>query len=46
VDTQGIPHALSVTTADVTDRKGALLMFQKDEDNLTEAVKVLADGGY
>jgi len=46
VDTQGIPHALSVTTADVTDRKGALLMFQKDKDNLLKAEKVLADGGY
>lgn len=46
MDTQGIPHALSVTTADVTDRKGALLMFQKDKDNLLKAEKVLADGGY
>ena len=25
VDTQGLPHAIAVTTADVTDRKGALL---------------------
>ena len=25
VDTQGLPHALAVTTADVTDRKGCLL---------------------
>ena len=25
VDTQGLPHALAVTTADVTDRKGYLL---------------------
>ncbi len=24
VDTQGLPHAIAVTTADVTDRKGAL----------------------
>ena len=27
VDTQGLPHALAVTTADVTDRKGCLLAF-------------------
>ena len=25
VDTQGLPHAIAVTTAEVTDRKGALL---------------------
>ena len=25
VDTQGLPHAVAVTTADVTDRNGALL---------------------
>ena len=24
VDTQGLPHAIAVTTAEVTDRKGAL----------------------
>lgn len=24
VDSQGLPHAIAVTTADVTDRKGAL----------------------
>ncbi len=24
VDTQGLPHAVAVTTAEVTDRKGAL----------------------
>ena len=24
VDAQGLPHAIAITTADVTDRKGAL----------------------
>ena len=24
VDTQGVPHAIAVTTADVTDRKGGI----------------------
>ena len=28
VDTQGLPHALAVTTADVTDRKGCLLALE------------------
>jgi len=27
VDTQGLPHAIVVTTADVTDRKDALKAF-------------------
>jgi hypothetical protein len=29
VDTQGLPHAIAVTTANVTDRKGALLAFSR-----------------
>ena len=29
VDTQGLPHAIHVTTADVTDRAGALAMFDR-----------------
>ena len=44
-DTQGLPHALAVTTADVTDRKGRLLALACDRDNLGAVQKVLADGG-
>ena len=46
VDTQGLPHALAVTTADVTDRKGCLPALERDKDNLGAVQKVLADGGY
>ena len=46
VDTNGLPHALDVTTADVTDRKGALQVFARYKDALTEVENVLADGGY
>ena len=46
VDTQGLPHALAVTTADVTDRKGCLLALERDKDNLGAIQKILADGGY
>ena len=46
VDTQGLPHALAVTTADITDRKGYLLALERDKDNLGAVQKVLADGGY
>ena len=45
VDTQGLPHALAVTTADITDRKGCLPALERDKDNLGAVQKVLADGG-
>ena len=41
VDTQGLPHALAVTTADVTDRKGCLLALERDRDNLGAVQKFL-----
>ena len=46
VDTQGLPHAIAVTTADVTDRAGALVAFSEHQDNLSAVKKVLVDGGY
>lgn len=46
VDTQGLPHAIAVTTADVNDRNGALLMFLLNEGGLSKVEKVLVDGGY
>jgi len=46
VDTQGLPHAIAVTTANVTDRNGALAAFSRQPDNLSMVETVLADGGY
>jgi transposase len=46
VDTQGFPHAVAVTTANVTDRKGALQAFKRCKGSLTQVCSVLADGGY
>jgi transposase len=46
VDTQGLPHALCVTTANVTDREGALTMFSQAKDNLCQVSNILTDGGY
>jgi transposase len=46
VDTNGLPHALHVTTADVTDRNGAVQMFEIHKDNLDMVRNVLCDGGY
>lgn len=46
VDTQGLPHAIAVTTAEVTDRKGALQAMDRCAPNLCRVQNVLVDGGY
>ena len=46
VDTQGLPHAIVVTTADVADRKGAIQAIDRCAANLQQVQCVLVDGGY
>lgn len=46
VDTQGLPHAVAVTTAEVTDRKGALQALQRCKPGLAMVQSLLADSGY
>jgi transposase len=46
VDTQGLPHAMAVTTAEVTDRNGALAAIDRCKPNLERVESVLVDGGY
>ena len=46
VDTNGLPHSMTVTTANVTDRNGAIAMLEKDQIYLKNVLKVLVDGGY
>ena len=46
VDTQGLPHAIHITTANVTDRAGALEAFSLHQTTLSEVKNVLADAGY
>ena len=46
VDVLGNPYALCVTTANVTDRNGAILMFSQPDLHLPRLEKVLCDGGY
>lgn len=46
VDTQGLPHALAVTTANITDRNGAIESIVNNKENLVSVKKILADGGY
>jgi transposase len=46
VDTQGLPHALCVTTANVTDRAGALMALSRAKKDLVRVENILVDGGY
>lgn len=46
VDTQGLPHAIAVTTANETDRKGALQAMRRCKASLGKVQSVLADAGY
>ena len=46
VDSQGLPHAVAVTTAEVTDRKGALQALAHCAPSLTQVKSVLCDSGY
>jgi hypothetical protein len=45
VDTQGLPHAIAITTAEVTDRSGALQAIDRCQPNLARVESVLVDGG-
>ena len=46
VDTMGLPHAIIITKANVTDRNGAIEMITLNLDNLSCVKKFLVDGGY
>lgn len=42
----GLPHAIAVTTADVTDRDGTIQMILLNQDKFSHVEKFLVDGGY
>ncbi|MDR0958345.1 MAG: transposase [Clostridiales bacterium] len=49
IDVLGLAHAIMVTTANVTDRKGAIEMvlnYKNVTSNLDYVLKVLVDSGY
>ena len=46
VDTQGLPHAIAITTANVTDRDGAIQMAKDAKGNLSCVKNMMVDGGY
>jgi transposase len=45
VDIRGLPHSIYVTTANITDRTGAITMFEHKK-NLSRVKNVLVDGAY
>jgi hypothetical protein len=45
VDTNGLPHAIRVRTAEVSNREGAIETLRSYAPNLSKAAKVLCDGG-
>ncbi len=46
VDTDGLPHAVLVTPANVTDRAGAINMVTRYKLQLSDVHKFIVDGGY
>ena len=46
VDTQGLPHAIHITTANIPDRDGAVEMMKNAKETLEHVNNVLVDGGY
>ncbi|WP_405197619.1 IS5 family transposase [Wolbachia endosymbiont (group B) of Sphaerophoria taeniata] len=46
VDTQGLPHAIYITTAEITDRSSAVKMIKNARENLSEVQNILVDAGY
>ena len=46
VDTQGLPHGICITTANVTDRTGAITLVTHDRKTLSQVKSFLVDGGY
>lgn len=46
VDTQGLLHAIALTTAEVTDRKGALQALRRCKPALGKVQALLCDSGY
>jgi transposase len=46
VDVLGFPYATFITTANVSDRQGAILMFDNDNHFIGKFKTLLCDGGY
>lgn len=46
MDTEGLPHALYVTTANISDKAGAIEMIEFSRFSLSRVSNILCDGGY
>jgi len=46
VDTNGLPHAIHVTTANISDKADALETLENNPSSMSCVVNVLCDGGY
>ena len=46
IDTNGLPQAILVTRANVSDRLGAFAMFSLADEKLELVQHVMVDGGY
>ena len=46
VDTNGLLHAVEITTANVTDRDGAVSMAKHNRDIFSDVENMLVDSGY
>ncbi|WP_180230648.1 transposase, partial [Bacillus thuringiensis] len=46
VDTNGLIHAIEITTANITDREGAIQMCERHKKTLGKVTNILCDGGY
>ena len=46
VDTNGLLHGVEVTTANITDRDGAIVLTKRHIENLSSVEKMLVDGSY
>lgn len=46
MDINGLPRAIHVTTANISDKAGALGMLENNRPALSCVVNVLCDGGY
>lgn len=46
VDTRGLPHAIAITTANISDKAAAKHMLKENSRELGRVTNVLVDGGY
>lgn len=46
VDINGLPQAIHINRANVSDREGALAMFSLSNQMLDSVQRVIVDGGY